>query len=160
MTWDPPPLPQTCSLVPPPIFWQAGAWFRLSCSWKLVEAVLIKFTVADPAVRLGGGQKHEIYAATFGGHLFMPPPPPDPPLIIQRRPRGDCQNEVGLDKCSKWKITLHSHPRIYAFVIMKAKANANSLCVNSHRRILYEFTGSSSGSMAVGWCGIPPLWNR
>ena len=26
--------------------------------------------VADPAVAGGGGKKHEIYVAAFGGHLF------------------------------------------------------------------------------------------
>ena len=44
--------------------------------------------VADPAAGYGGGEKHEIYAAAFGGHLFMTyfyrarggPWPPRPPL--------------------------------------------------------------------------------
>ena len=32
----------------------------------------IAWTVADPAAGWGrgGGEKHEIYVATFGGHLF------------------------------------------------------------------------------------------
>ena len=34
------------------------------------QKVKVKGTVADAAAGKGGAEKHEIYAATFGGHLF------------------------------------------------------------------------------------------
>ena len=59
--------------------------------WFLIGFYARIFSVVD-AARWGGGKKHEIYVAAFGGHFFMtyfyragggawPPRPLDPLLI-------------------------------------------------------------------------------
>ena len=58
---------------------------RRKPEWKDVKIILLE-SVVDPVAGKEGAEKHEIYVAAFGGHLFYDlfsqgqGPPPDPLL--------------------------------------------------------------------------------